>query len=54
MKNCSGEAFGIVRSVESGDGVEVGEAAPEAWPAHDVADDARAHGVHVPEGGEGV
>ena len=22
MKNCSGEAFGIVRSVESGDGVE--------------------------------
>ena len=34
----------------------------EAWvnlhqkvqPAHDVADDARAYGVHVPEGGEDV
>ena len=55
VKNCSDEAFGIgeVRGVWRRRG-GVGEAAPEVQPAHYVADDAGAHGVRVPEGGEGV
>ena len=39
---------------EGRSGGGAGEGAPEVQPAHDVADDARVHGVHVPEGGEGV
>ena len=53
-KNCSDESFGIVRSVDSGDGAEAWVKLHQKYSQRTKSRMMRALGVHVPEGGEGV
>merc|ERR1712079_66530 len=54
VKCCTGEAFGVVRAVETGDGVEAWVRLHQKYSQEDDGkDDAGGSRMHVPEGGEG-